>query len=141
MSQDTRVHIFGVDNIPPSPTDLISKHTAQQRADDTRNTIRSRYDTRECRTLNWRDGERGDAVATTQYARCSDADDCAAGDESGVVWCDGAEETADFEDADREEEDPFQIEKLWYGLVHVPHTLEVGTHCSLYPMATETRQR
>jgi hypothetical protein len=110
------VPIFGVDSIPPSPANLISEHTAQQGADDTRNTIRSRHDARECRTPSWRDGERGDAVASAQYARCSNANDCAAGDESGVIWCDSAEETANFEDADRKEEDPFQIEKLWYGV-------------------------
>jgi hypothetical protein len=124
MSQNPSVHIFWVDNIPPSPTDLISKHTAQQRADDTRNTICSRHDTRECRTLSWRDGESGDAVASAQYTGCSDAGNRAAGDESGVVWCDGAEETADFEDAYREEEDPFQIEKLWYGISPCPSHVE-----------------
>jgi hypothetical protein len=82
---------------PPSPRKIVSKDTSKKRPDYTCNSVDSSEDACESCGFLWWSRECNDCVATTANASTACSSDSSTNDKSGRVLCNGANETANFE--------------------------------------------
>lgn len=101
-----------VDVEAPSPRDVVSESTAQERTDDTGNTICSTDDTGKSRSLLGRCREGDDGIGTGTQTSGANTSDGTTGDQGLSVGGSTADDGTELEDEDGDDEGSLEREVL-----------------------------